>query len=568
MFSANQAPDEPPAQGAGFYSRHSNASADSQVREGASSAGSQSSASIQSSANMPNSATMQNSATSQNIQNIQNMNASVHASAHASAHNTGFSAASSAASSAGSSAYNGAEAAGAPLPQLWMGELDQRWDEITIRQIWAALLGPMGITIHSVKVIRDRQSSQMGLSNAGYCFVRFYNFEDASKVLSMFNGKPIPGTAGHRFFRLNWSSANIQAAAATSRRLPESAAPEFSIFVGDLPQGISEHLLYETFHARYPSCASAKVMIDQNTGRIRGFGFVKFFSNEERQRALTEMQGYVLLGRAIRVSPATHPSQGPRKQHAMAAQIPRGPMGSANGSGNTNISANTSANPTGAPGAPGAGSGAPQYPQFAKMPLQQPASDQFYSDPSNTTVFVGGLNVPITEAQLQELFAKFGDITYVKIPAGKNCGFVQFYHRASAEAAIAEMQGYDIGGGCRIRVSWGARAAQRLWFARQLQAQPQPPQPQALVNPADSLGLCGGLVEAGDMQRVPYAASAPGGAGDAGDAGAADGAGGAGGAREVRLNNLLLAARDGNLDRLDFGSSIYRSNQDGNPAND
>lgn len=70
------------------------------------------------------------------------------------------------------------------------------------------------------------------------------------------------------------------------------------------------------------------------------------------------------------------------------------------------------------------------------------------------------------------------------------------------------------------------------------------------------------------MQRVPYAASAPGGAGDAGDAGAADGAGGAGGAREVRLNNLLLAARDGNLDRLDFGSSIYRSNQDGNPAND
>ncbi|VUG18828.1 DEBR0S4_03378g1_1 [Brettanomyces bruxellensis] len=460
------------------------------------------------------------------------------------------SAGSGAPNSTGAGANDGSSAS--PLPQLWMGELDQRWDEITIRQIWAALLGPMGITIHSVKLIRDRQSSQMGLSNAGYCFVRFYNYEDASKVLTMFNGKPIPGSAGRRFFRLNWSSANIQAAAATSTRLPESAAPEFSIFVGDLPQGITEHLLYETFHARYPSCASAKVMIDQNTGRVRGFGFVKFFGNAERQRALTEMQDYVLLGRPIRVSPATHPSQSLRKPHGATAPIPRGPRG-ANGAGSAGSAGSASSN-----GATGA-IGAPQYAQFAKMPVQQPAPDQYYSDPSNTTVFVGGLNVPITEAQLQELFAKFGDITYVKIPVGKNCGFVQFYHRASAEAAITEMQGYDIGGGCRIRVSWGARAAQRLWFARQLQQ----PQPQLMVNPADSLGLCGALTDADDLQRVPYAVGMPGGAVSASGASDAEDSAPSQSAREMRLNSLLLAARDGNLDRLDLGSSIYRSSQDG-----
>ncbi|CAJ0650091.1 887_t:CDS:2, partial [Entrophospora sp. SA101] len=51
-------------------------------------------------------------------------------------------------------------------------------------------------------------------------------------------------------------------------------------------------------------------------------------------------------------------------------------------------------------------------------------------------------------------FQNFGEITNVKIPPGKSCGFIQFAHRKSAEMAISQMQNLIIGNS-RVRVSWG-----------------------------------------------------------------------------------------------------------------
>ncbi|PWN43020.1 hypothetical protein IE81DRAFT_108870 [Ceraceosorus guamensis] len=75
-------------------------------------------------------------------------------------------------------------------------------------------------------------------------------------------------------------------------------------------------------------------------------------------------------------------------------------------------------------------------------------------DPNNTTVFVGGLSSLISEETLKTFFVPFGEITYVKIPPGKGCGFVQFVNKGDAQRAIERMQGFPIGGG-RIRLSWG-----------------------------------------------------------------------------------------------------------------
>ena len=69
-----------------------------------------------------------------------------------------------------------------------------------------------------------------------------------------------------------------------------------------------------------------------------------------------------------------------------------------------------------------------------------------FTDPNNTTVFVGGLSGYVTEDELRSFFQGFGEITYVKIPPGKGCaGFVQFVQRHAAEMAINQMQGYPIG---------------------------------------------------------------------------------------------------------------------------
>ncbi|KAK2465914.1 hypothetical protein APHAL10511_001555 [Amanita phalloides] len=108
-----------------------------------------------------------------------------------------------------------------------------------------------------------------------------------------------------------------------------------------------------------------------------------------------------------------------------------------------------------------------------------PNGEQLTStDPYNTTVFVGGLSPLISEETLRTFFAPFGDIHYVKVPAGKHCGFVQFVRKADAERAIEKMQGFPIGGS-RIRLSWGrsqykaAQAAAQAAQAAALQAQYQ-----------------------------------------------------------------------------------------------
>ena len=82
------------------------------------------------------------------------------------------------------------------------------------------------------------------------------------------------------------------------------------------------------------------------------------------------------------------------------------------------------------------------------------ASQAYGSDLTNTTLFIGNLSPSITEEYLKATFSQFGEIVYVKIPVGRNCGFVQYVDRLSAEAALGSMNN-QILGDCTIRVSWG-----------------------------------------------------------------------------------------------------------------
>lgn len=54
----------------------------------------------------------------------------------------------------------------------------------------------------------------------------------------------------------------------------------------------------------------------------------------------------------------------------------------------------------------------------------------FYVDLSCALqVFIGNLDPNVTEEELRQIFMPLGDIVYVKIPAAKGCGFVQFAAR-------------------------------------------------------------------------------------------------------------------------------------------
>ena len=75
------------------------------------------------------------------------------------------------------------------------------------------------------------------------------------------------------------------------------------LYVGNLSYSIRDEDLQQAF-AQYGSVSSAKVMMDRDTGRSKGFGFVEMGSDAEAQAAINAMNGQALDGRAIVVNEA------------------------------------------------------------------------------------------------------------------------------------------------------------------------------------------------------------------------------------------------------------------------
>lgn len=81
------------------------------------------------------------------------------------------------------------------------------------------------------------------------------------------------------------------------------------IFVGNLPFSTTDADLERMF-GEYGQCESARVITDRDSGRSRGFGFVEMTSGEEADRAIEELNGHEISGRAINVSEARERSGG------------------------------------------------------------------------------------------------------------------------------------------------------------------------------------------------------------------------------------------------------------------
>lgn len=76
-----------------------------------------------------------------------------------------------------------------------------------------------------------------------------------------------------------------------------------NIYVGNLPYSTTDSELQQAF-AAHGTVDRAKVIIDRNTGRSRGFGFVEMPNDDEGRRAIEAMNGKELGGRALSVNEA------------------------------------------------------------------------------------------------------------------------------------------------------------------------------------------------------------------------------------------------------------------------
>ncbi|HNK20322.1 MAG TPA: RNA-binding protein, partial [Piscinibacter sp.] len=75
------------------------------------------------------------------------------------------------------------------------------------------------------------------------------------------------------------------------------------LYVGNLAYSIRDEDLQQSF-SQFGTVTSAKVMMDRDTGRSKGFGFVEMGSDAEAQAAINGMNGQAIGGRAVVVNEA------------------------------------------------------------------------------------------------------------------------------------------------------------------------------------------------------------------------------------------------------------------------
>jgi RNA recognition motif-containing protein len=81
------------------------------------------------------------------------------------------------------------------------------------------------------------------------------------------------------------------------------------LYVGNLPYSVSDSDLQQMFEA-HGTVTSAQVIMDRDTGRSKGFGFVEMSSDAEAQAAVDAMNGKDINGRPLTVNEARPKPEG------------------------------------------------------------------------------------------------------------------------------------------------------------------------------------------------------------------------------------------------------------------
>jgi RNA recognition motif-containing protein len=83
------------------------------------------------------------------------------------------------------------------------------------------------------------------------------------------------------------------------------------LYVGNLTYGVTDSALEQMF-AAHGTVVSAQIIMDRDTGRSKGFGFVEMKSDQEAQAAIAALNGKEMEGRALIVNEARPRHEGGR----------------------------------------------------------------------------------------------------------------------------------------------------------------------------------------------------------------------------------------------------------------
>lgn len=179
-----------------------------------------------------------------------------------------------------------------PSDTVFVGNLAFDVSEEILRNAFSA----MG-TIVSVRVVFDRETNR----SKGFGYVQFDSVEAAKAAMSL-SGQEIGGRNIRCDFAASARRERPEGAAPRAPRASPPAgtsAPSATLFVGNLPYDVTEDSLKGAF-SRMARVKGARLVLDRETGRAKGFGYVEFFDLEGAAQGL-KMNGQQLGGRSVRV---------------------------------------------------------------------------------------------------------------------------------------------------------------------------------------------------------------------------------------------------------------------------
>jgi len=148
--------------------------------------------------------------------------------------------------------------------------------------------------VESAQVVLDPNGR-----SRGFAFVEMTSVEEAQAAIDSLNNSVF---VGGRDMRVDFHQVRDPNYVRPQRN-NDRFASEHRLYVGNLPWSFDDFDLQDCFEV-YGKVVDAKVIMDRETGRSRGFGFVTMSSDEEVESAIREMDGSTCDGRSIRVNKA------------------------------------------------------------------------------------------------------------------------------------------------------------------------------------------------------------------------------------------------------------------------
>lgn len=177
------------------------------------------------------------------------------------------------------------------------------------------LFGQFG-TISSLVVMKD----ETGRSK-GFGFVSFESHESAARAVDELNGKPVGDREIYvgRAMKKSERNAYLKRQFDAKRKERQQRFQGVNLYIKNLEEEIDDAQLRDEFN-KFGTITSAKVMRDEK-GATKGFGFVCFSSPEEATKAVTEMNGRIIVSKPLYV--ALHQRKEERQAQLNAQRVHR-----------------------------------------------------------------------------------------------------------------------------------------------------------------------------------------------------------------------------------------------------